>query len=117
MGIKVCCLKLDHGNCDVRAVCCDSFQVRQQIIKRKSLLHLAFSGAESCDMTQFQFIAEDTDQFAEWFYFCRHLKVIRTECIHRKTDTLFYCILQHIQLILCLIRKCNFLLVQLRRNL
>ena len=56
MGIKVCCLKLDHGNCDVRAVCCDSFQVRQQIIKRKSLLHLAFSGAESCDMTQFQFI-------------------------------------------------------------
>ena len=67
MGIKVCCLKRDHGNCDVRAVCCDSFQVRQQIIKRKSLLHLTFSGAESCDMTQFQFIAEDTEQFAEWF--------------------------------------------------
>ena len=98
-------------------MCCDSLQVRQQIVKRKSLLHLTFSGAESCDMTQFQFIAEDTDQFAEWFYFCRHLKVVRTECIHRKTDTLFYCILKHIQLILCLVRKCNFLLVQLRRNL
>ena len=86
MGIKVCCLKLDHGNCDVRAVCCDSFQVRQQIIKRKSLPEFTFSFPQSGYMPVFEIIAQNSDQFPQRLDFCSQLQIILAESIDCQID-------------------------------
>lgn len=88
MGIKFRSLRLNHCYRNIGTVRCDSFQIRQQIIKRKSLPEFTFSFPQSGYMPVFEIIAQNSDQFPQRLDFCSHLQIILAESINCQIDNL-----------------------------
>lgn len=68
MSIEFITVSLNHGNCYVGTVSCDTLQVSQQIVECESLLEFTGSILQTTDVAGLQFVAKNTDQLAQRLY-------------------------------------------------
>ena len=76
MNIKVRRIKLENRYSNVRTVRCDTLVVCKQVIKSKSGIQITLTISKSLNVTKFQIITENTNQFAQRFNLCSSLKIL-----------------------------------------
>ena len=84
MSIEFITVSLNHGNCYVGTVSCDTLQVSQQIVECESLLEFTGSILQTTDVAGLQFVAKNTDQLAQRLYLLRHDQGDGTEGEYRR---------------------------------
>ena len=99
MNIKVRRIKLENRYSNVRTVRCDTLVVCKQVIKSKSGIQITLTISKSLNVTKFQIITENTNQFAQRFNLCSSIKIFTYKRIYCKINNLNQCLLKHIQLI------------------
>ena len=75
MNIKVRRIKLENRYSNVRTVRCDTLVVCKQVIESESGIQITLTISKSLNVTKFQIITENTNQFAQRFNLCRSLKI------------------------------------------
>ena len=116
MNIKVRRIKLENRYSNVRTVRCDTLVVCKQVIKSKSGIQITLTISKSLNVTKFQIITENTNQFAQRFNLCSSLKIFIYKRIYCKINNLNQCLLKHIQLISSRFRECTGLFVKFLGN-